>query len=97
MTQKRRLLSAAAALLAFVMLFSLVFLALEGDHDCQGEDCAVCAQIARCELLLKNLILLSGILAALQILAACRAESGKCAPVRFGPVTPVSLKVKLSD
>ena len=97
MTQKRWLLSAAAVLLALVMLFSLVFLALAGDHECRGEDCAVCAQIALCEQLLKNLILPAAILAALRILAACRAESGEHAPVCFGPVTPVSLKVKLSD
>lgn len=97
MTRKKLFAALTAAALALVMLFSLVFLAREADHDCRGEDCAICAQIALCEQLLKNLILAAAILAALRILAAFRAESGEHAPVRFGPVTPVSLKVKLSD
>ena len=31
-----------AAVLAFVMLSSAVYIAVEADHDCSGEDCAIC-------------------------------------------------------
>ena len=44
-----------AAVLAVVMLFSAVYLAVEADHDCSGEDCAICRQISICENLLKTL------------------------------------------
>ena len=45
-----------ALLLAFVMLFSVLYIAFEADHNCCGEDCAVCAQIHACEDLLRNLL-----------------------------------------
>ena len=44
-----------AAVLAVVMLFSAVYIAVEADHDCSGEDCAICQQIGVCENLLKSL------------------------------------------
>ena len=44
-----------AAVLAVVMLFSAVYIAVEADHDCSGEDCAICRQISICENLLKTL------------------------------------------
>ena len=44
-----------AAVLAVVMLSSAVYLAVEANHDCSGEDCAICHQISVCENLLKSL------------------------------------------
>ena len=44
-----------AAVLAVVMLSSAIYLAVEADHDCSGEDCAICHQIGVCENLLKSL------------------------------------------
>ena len=44
-----------AAVLAAVMLSSAVYLAVEANHDCSGEDCAICHQIGVCENLLKSL------------------------------------------
>ena len=44
-----------AAVLAVVMLSSAVYLAVEADHDCSGDDCAICRQISICENLLKSL------------------------------------------
>ena len=44
-----------AAVLAVVMLFSAVYIAVEADHDCSGEDCAICHQIGVCENLLYHL------------------------------------------
>lgn len=44
-----------AAVLAVVMLSSAIYLAVEANHDCSGDDCAICRQISICENLLKYL------------------------------------------
>ena len=44
-----------AVVLAVVMLSSAVYIAVEADHDCSGDDCAICRQISICENLLKSL------------------------------------------
>ena len=86
-----------AAVLAVVMLSSAIYIAVEADHDCSGEDCAICRQISICENLLKTLGLAG---AAAAITAAftytmCRAIL-PCAEMN-GTLTLVSLKVKLSN
>ena len=86
-----------AAVLAVVMLSSAVYLAVEADHDCSGEDCAICHQIGVCENLLKSLGLAG---AAAAISAAftytmCKAIL-PCAETTDTP-TLVALKVKLSN
>ena len=86
-----------AAVLAVVMLFSAVYIAVEAEHDCSGEDCAICRQISICENLLKSLGLAG---AAAAITAAftytmCRAIL-PCAET-IGTLTLVALKVKLSN
>ena len=43
-----------AAVLAVVMLSSAVYLAVEADHDCSGDDCAICHQIGIYENLLQR-------------------------------------------
>ena len=98
MTKKLRFLTRLlAATLAVVLLSSAVCLALASDHDCTGEDCAVCRQISACENLLKTLGLAG---AAAAISAAftytmCRAIL-PCTET-IGTLTLVALKVKLSN
>ena len=86
-----------AAVLAVVMLFSAVYLAVEADHDCSGEDCAICRQISICENLLKTLGLAgaAAVFAAAVRYALCRIIPSCAELVRT--FTLVSLKVKLSD
>ena len=86
-----------AAVLAVVMLSSAIYIAVETNHDCSGEDCAICRQISICENLLKTLGLAG---AAAAITAAftytvCRAIL-PCAET-IGTLTLVALKVKLSN
>ena len=86
-----------AAVLAVVMLSSAVYLAVEADHDCSGEDCAICRQISICENLLKSLGLAG---AAAAVTAAftytmCKAIL-PCAEMT-DTLTLVALKVKLSN
>lgn len=94
---KQRFRGLLALALALVMLFSVLYIALEAEHDCHGEDCAVCARIAVCEGLLKALALACAVLAVRRHAATCHfAAALRRSSVR-GLVTPVSLKVKLSN
>ena len=86
-----------AAVLAVVMLSSAVYLAVEANHDCSGEDCAVCHQIGICENLLKSLGL-AGAAAAISAAftyTVCRAILPRAE--MNGTLTLVALKVKLSN
>ena len=86
-----------AAVLAVVMLSSAIYLAVEANHDCSGDDCAICRQISICENLLKSLGLAG---AAAAITAAFTSTMCKailpCAET-IGTLTLVALKVKLSN
>ena len=69
------------ALIALAMFSSAAFIAAESDHDCTGEDCAVCCAISACVNAFKTFFVIR---AALKI----------CGDV-YSPATPVSLKTKL--
>ena len=98
MTKKFRfMVRLLAVVLAVVMLSSAVYLAVEADHDCSGEDCAICHQIGVCESLLKSLGL-AGAAAVITVAftyTMCRAIL-PCTEM-IGTLTLVSLKVKLSN
>ena len=86
-----------AAVLAVVMLSSAVYLAVEANHDCSGDDCAICRKISICENLLKTLGL-AGTAAAITAVftyTVCRAIL-PCAETS-GTLTLVAFKVKLSN
>ena len=98
MTKKSRLITGLlAAVLAAVMLSSAIYIAVEANHNCSGEDCAICHQISVCENLLKSLGL-AGAAAAISAAftyTVCRAIL-PCAEMN-GTLTLVALKVKLSN
>ena len=86
-----------AAVLAVVMLSSAIYIAVEANHNCSGEDCAICHQLQACENLLKS-IGLAGAAAAITAAftyTVCRAIL-PCAET-IGTLTLVALKVKLSN
>ena len=86
-----------AAVIAVVMLSSAIYLAVEADHDCSGDDCAICRQISICENLLKSLGL-AGAAAAISAAftyTVCRAILPRAE--MNGTLTLVALKVKLSN
>lgn len=80
-----------------VLLFSAAFIAAEADHDCVGENCPICAQIAVCQNILKTFSLAVCIAAfpAVFSYTLCRG-SFACADV-IPRNTLVSLKVKLTN
>lgn len=86
-----------AAVLAVVMLSSAIYIAVEANHDCSGEDCAICRQISICENLLKTLGLAGAAAAISAVLTytMCKAIL-PCAEMN-GTLTLVALKVKLSN
>ena len=91
MTKKFRLITRLlAAVLAAVMLSSAVYIAVEANHNCSGEDCAICHQ-------LKSLGLAgaAAVFAAAVRYAPCSVIPSCAELVRT--FTLVSLKVKLSD
>lgn len=98
MTKKFRfMVRLLAVVLAVAMLSSAVYIAVKANHDCSGDDCAICHQIGVCENLLKSLGLAG---AAATISAAftytvCRAILPRAE--MNGTLTLVALKVKLSN
>ena len=98
MTKKCRWMAGVlAAVLAFVMLFSVAYIAEEAGHDCTGVNCVVCHQINACENLLKSLGLagFAIVAAAAGAYTLCRVISACTELIRA--FTLVSLKVKLSN
>ncbi len=86
---------AAAALL--VVLSSCLFIVGHADHDCTGEDCPVCEQIAVCIQSL-NTAAAAAAAAALAVILPFRIREGRKAAALLCAVdSPVSLKVKLSN
>lgn len=84
----------ATALIILALMLSCAFVAFSADHECRGEDCAVCAL---CSLLSKTLGA-----AFLAALCVCASAVPLAVPF-FGEArrtvasTPVRMKVKLSD
>ena len=98
MTKKLRLITGLlAAVLAAVMLSSAVYIAVEANHNCSGEDCAICHQLQVCENLLKSIGLAgaAAVITAAFTYTMCRAIL-PCAET-IGTLTLVALKVKLSN
>ena len=98
MTKKFRFMTRLlAVVLAVVMLSSAIYLAVEANHDCSGEDCAICRQISICENLLKSLGLAgdAAAISAAFTYTVCRAILPRAE--MNGTLTLVALKVKLSN
>lgn len=98
MPGKSRVLAAAlTAALLFLLLSSALYIAMEAEHDCTGDDCPICCRLAVCE----NAMKLLGQAAGLVLFAAAAAVSASALPSAAKKaaraVSLVSLKVKLSD
>ena len=86
-----------AAVLAVVMLSSAVYIAVEADHDCTGDDCAICHQIGACENLLKSLGLAGAAAAITAVFTYTMCKAILPCTETIDTLTLVSLKVKLSN
>ena len=98
MTKKFRfMVRLLAVVLAVVMLSSAVYIAVEADHDCSGDDCAICRQISICENLLKSLGLAGAAAAVTAAFTYTMCKAILPSAETIDTLTLVSLKVKLSN
>lgn len=84
-------------ILVVALILSGLFVTTHLDHDCTGENCAVCAMLFSCEQLIRSLTAVVALLvAAVEGLRAVRyaLHTDK---MRTAAPTLVALKVKLSD
>ncbi len=98
MTKKNRALALLpAAALVFIMLFSVLYITRNADHDCAQEKCSVCQQLEVCENTLHAAALAAAVAAIAALFAAWRDETG--APAQFCATFPtlVTLMVMLSN
>ena len=93
----RALALVAAILLLFAMLFSELFIICESGHDCSGDECPICAEIAICETFLRQIVLsvVTIVMFGAVLHYYFRGISAIWNQAHIS--TPVSLKVKLSD
>jgi hypothetical protein len=94
---KKQLRTAAmilAVIFALSVILSLSFLSVEADHDCTGEDCPICAVIALCKNIIRNVVTA---VAAVTVAVAVGAVSSYAisAVSRDVTETPFTLKVRL--
>ena len=93
---KRALMLILAVMLIGCLLCATSAVALEGGHDCCGEDCPVCALINLCENVIKALgVVLAVVLSAGATLFIVPRFSNRVGYSRV--FSPVYLKVKLSN
>ena len=97
MKKKNILVITAAVIVLCFAVFSAFFIAAESDHDCTGHDCHICCQLSVCQSFLKNLCCAGKVaaftVALIYILCSVSARGTDiCAAL-----TPVSMKVKLSN
>jgi len=99
--QGSRLMNFAAILLClgmlFVMLLSPLYLAMEIDHDCHGDDCPICELIARCENTLRQFSGLDFAPAVIWMPFACLMLTLAASDHFVFSETLVSQKIRLND
>lgn len=98
MDKKRKILAVFFAVsFILVILYSILFISMELNHDCVGEDCQICYQISICQDTLKKLSLTFCIAAFPTALTHTLYKNTSFLKEYSQNYTLVSLKVKLSD
>ena len=99
MTKRKVCTFAVALVIAFVLfaVLSLTFIAVESDHNCMGEDCPVCEQIAFLTAALRTTVLAVCIAFVLAFSAGMIQKLFVIRQTEFITVTPILLKTKLSN
>ena len=79
-----------------VVLFSACFIAFEADHDCEGDDCHICACIRQCEIILNQAgdVTVQAVEATAVVIFFI---SALFSVYRIAPETLVSQKVRLNN
>ncbi len=94
---KRTTAGVMAAMMLFVVLFSVLFITVEMGHECEGHDCSVCACMQACEETLRQVC---GGVAAIAIVAlpfVFFLLFVSLPEIPFAWDTPVSKKIRLNN
>ncbi|MBQ8979681.1 MAG: hypothetical protein IJ080_08010, partial [Oscillospiraceae bacterium] len=83
------------AVFSLVIFCSSAFIMIHADHDCTGEDCSVCMELAQCHKALQSLGTASGALWLALMLCAAVGFCVTVARSRSAHTTLISLKVEL--
>ena len=84
--------------LVFALIASSAYIAHEADHDCAGEDCEICENIAQMEALLQSFALLGAVLLLLFTLLSFHRAFRTLAALRaYSAPTLVGWKVRLNN
>ena len=86
-----------AFLLLLALIFSVAYVAVAAEHNCPGENCAVCRQIGQCEELLRLLLCFALVLGAAGGAKCLLRLFRRLREARIMLFTPVAFGVKLSD
>lgn len=87
--------------LVFAVLFivftaiSLTVVLMEATHDCTGEDCPICAQIAALRSVVRSFAALLVILLSYALASAVKGKLYASFKDSFASLTPIELKVRL--
>lgn len=81
----------------FLMISSILFIAIEADHDCKGEDCPICYQIAVCEKTYKFICSATFFLTIVEIIYNLVIEFQCFIKEQKHNISLITLKTKLSN
>ena len=84
-------------LMIFTVLFSVLFIAAEADHECEGEHCHVCECIEICVTILQRFGFNTSSSSALEAAAFIAVLAVLIPAGAYTFTTPVSLKVRLNN
>ena len=84
-------------LLVFTVILSVSFVSHGSSHCCVGEDCRICAVIQRCTQMLEKLLVAASLVAFLGAVTFTVFTLFEISGESIASVTPVRLKVKLSN
>ncbi len=95
-TALRILTALSVTAVLFVVLFSSLYIMLEADHDCCGEDCHICETLENCQATLHQIgavpVAGSAVIASVFFFIAVNLREAR----RSSNETPVSDKVQLN-
>ncbi|MCR5597005.1 MAG: hypothetical protein K6G19_02420 [Lachnospiraceae bacterium] len=92
------MISAVLCVLLVVSTFaSALFIAMETEHDCGGEECHICECIELCEAILQQVGTALPIVTAFLIFSVISIALKSMDGDVFCPKTPVSQKIRLND
>lgn len=97
--QKRLIAWAIACLIFAVISLSGLFIATHAEHDCTGEDCAVCAELEACETVIRGIGRALAWTIAVAIVWNISGKRYSFGRIRYfaGSASLVSLKIRLNN